>query len=206
LGFPPTQDKIRTTLGQVKDNVKSRERRAEEVRPIVREAIEASTVREVEAVTGISRTTLHDFAFGGKVPQEKNLAVLEEWARQQGGREPAVGHDLAPAPVPAAAAVYERIDAILALPTPPGILVLLMDALGTAVRAEAEREAQVAAQERAKAMRAAEEAARIRAGAMEPEEERGWFVERLSDELRDRIRRELETPPQTGGAAGRDVA
>jgi transcriptional regulator with XRE-family HTH domain len=172
---------------------------------------ERLTQRELADAIGVAQGTVTAWERGYQRPEGDNLFAL---ARELGvdvatlrdaAPSPPALDPGAPAPVPAAS-VYERIDAILALPTPPGILVLLMDALGTAIRAEAEREAQVAAQERAKAMRAAEEAARDRAGAMEPEEERGWFVERLSDELRDRIRRELETPPQTGGAAGRGVA
>jgi hypothetical protein len=64
--------------------VRSRVQRADAIRPLVRHFIESSSVREAERATGISRTVLHDFAFGGKTPQEKNLTALEEWVRSSG--------------------------------------------------------------------------------------------------------------------------
>ena len=58
-----------------------REQRAERLRPIVREAVEKTSLRHVAAEAGVSHTLISNF-LDGSLPQPQSLRKLEEWAER----------------------------------------------------------------------------------------------------------------------------
>lgn len=76
----------RTSQGSLKNRI----RRADQLRPSVKQFVKERTIRVAEELSGISRTVLHDF-ISGSTPQEKNLGEIEAWAKRAGIYDPAGG-------------------------------------------------------------------------------------------------------------------
>jgi len=49
----------------------------------VKRVVDETSVRQVEELSGVSRTVIHDFV-GGRTPQKENLRELERWAQSAG--------------------------------------------------------------------------------------------------------------------------
>ena len=57
-----------------------REERAEALRPIVRDAVNRTSLRKVASEIGVSHGTLHNFLEKGFVPYGDTLTKIERWA------------------------------------------------------------------------------------------------------------------------------
>jgi AcrR family transcriptional regulator len=62
----------------------TREERAERLRPIIREAVRGTSLRQVAKEAGVSHTALHNLLEKDEVPYDRTLHKLEVWVDRRG--------------------------------------------------------------------------------------------------------------------------
>lgn len=87
---------VRNVWQSVKCVRMTREDIAEELRPVVREAVLESSLRKVAREIGVSHATIDDFV-SGKVPSERTLELTRRWAARKGFVSPGDAESLSEA-------------------------------------------------------------------------------------------------------------